>query len=178
MKKIYYLHQKYGSRQHYCLDEHNRLVPLCEVRFTKICPYAVAMENRLWHCADDMTLTPVIDCSEQDIQHISDQTGKKLLLVRHKLFSITDKAIIPMDDKTYAAGKTLLTVCGQIYRIGGGPLISSTFKRDSYKLVSALNDGSGEYFVCTEDACTFLDSNCKIVGDVIFTSRPAGKNKV
>ena len=76
MKKIYYLHQKYGSRQHYCLDEHNRLVPLCEVRFTKICPYAVAMENRLWHCADDMTLTPVIDCSEQDIQHISDQTGK------------------------------------------------------------------------------------------------------
>ena len=95
---------------------------------------------------------------------------KKLLLVRHKLFSITDKAIIPMDDKTYAAGKTLLTVCGQIYRIGGGPLISSTFKRDSYKLVSALNDGSGEYFVCTEDACTFLDSNCKIVGDVIFTS--------
>lgn len=83
-----------------------------------------------------------------------------------------------MDDKTYAAGKTLLTVCGQIYRIGGGPLISSTFKRDSYKLVSALNDGSGEYFVCTEDACTFLDSNCKIVGDVIFTSRPAGKNKV
>lgn len=178
MKKIYYLHQKYGSRQHYCLDEHNRLVPLCEVRFTKICPYAVAMENRLWHCADDLTLTPVIDCSEQDIQHISDQTGKKLLLVRHKLFSITDKAIIPMDDKTYAAGKTLLTVCGQIYRIGGGPLISSTFKRDSYKLVSALNDGSGEYFVCTEDACTFLDSNCKIVGDVIFTSRPTGKNKV
>lgn len=47
MKKIYYLHQKYGSRQHYCLDEHNRLVPLCEVQFTKICPYAVAMENRL-----------------------------------------------------------------------------------------------------------------------------------
>lgn len=45
MKKIYYLHQKYGSRQHYCLDEHNRLVPLCEVRFTKICPYAVAMET-------------------------------------------------------------------------------------------------------------------------------------
>ena len=100
MKKIYYLHQKYGSRQHYCLDEHNRLVPLCEVRFTKICPYAVAMENRLWHCADDMTLTPVIDCSEQDIQHISAQTGKKLLLVRHKLFSITDKSITPMDEKT------------------------------------------------------------------------------
>lgn len=181
MKKINRIFKEYGRTNYYALAG-NKLLPLEEVCFIKACPNAIILEDFLYHLADDNTVTRICSCKENQVHEINDKELGCLLLVKEKLYQVTQQAITELPLREYCIGETAIMVRDRIYfgnswYAPGMPKI--IVENDSFKLIGALKDDNNNIFIKykNKDYYDYIGEKCTVRGNLLIIPHVIGHDE-